>query len=73
MPKKAIQKSAIPTEMIKSKIYLIRGQKVMLDRDLAEFYGVATKRLNEQVRRNAKRSPKVDIGFAGHRPEHGGQ
>ncbi|MGD8969934.1 MAG: ORF6N domain-containing protein [Desulfobacterales bacterium] len=45
----------------------------MLDRDLAEFYGVATKRLNEQVRRNAKRSPKVDIGFAGHRPEHGGQ
>jgi hypothetical protein len=57
MPKKAIQKSAIPAETIASKIYFIRGQKVMLDRDLAELYGVATKRLNEQVRRNAKRFP----------------
>jgi hypothetical protein len=57
MRKKAIQKSAIPAETIASKIYFIRGQKVMLDRDLAELYGVATKRLNEQVRRNAKRFP----------------
>ena len=58
MPKKAIQKSAIPAEAIASKIYFIRRQKVMLDRDLAELYGVATKRLNEQVRRNAKRFPE---------------
>ncbi len=40
-----------------SKIYFIRGKKVMLDRDLAELYGVETKRLNEQVRRNIKRFP----------------
>ena len=57
MPKKIIQKSIIPAETIATKIYLIRGQKVMLDRDLAELYGVATKRLNEQVRRNEKRFP----------------
>lgn len=36
----------IPVERIESKIYLIRGQKVMLDRDLAELYGVATSDLN---------------------------
>ncbi len=45
-------------EVIEEKIYLIRGQKVMLDRDLAELYGVPTKRLNEQVRRNIKRFPE---------------
>ena len=38
-------------------IYLIRGKKVMLDRDLAELYGVETKRLKEQVRRNIERFP----------------
>jgi hypothetical protein len=42
---------------IESKIYLIRGQKVMLDEDLAELYQVPTKRLNEQVRRNLERFP----------------
>lgn len=47
----------IPIEHIESKILLIRGQKVMLDRDLAYLYGVPTKRLNEQVRRNLKRFP----------------
>jgi phage regulator Rha-like protein len=47
----------IPVEMIERKIYLIRGHKVMLDNDLAELYGVETKRLNEQVRRNLKRFP----------------
>lgn len=47
----------IPAERIESKIYLIRGQKVMLDRDLAELYGVSTKRLNEAVKRNAARFP----------------
>ena len=41
-----------------NKIYYIRGYKVMLDRDLAELYGVETKRLKEQVRRNIDRFPK---------------
>jgi hypothetical protein len=50
-------KALIPAEVIERKIYLIRGQKVMLDSDLAELYGVTTKRLNEQVRRNLKRFP----------------
>jgi hypothetical protein len=45
-------KELIPVEIIEKKIYLIRGHKVMLDRDLAELYVVETKRLNEQVRRN---------------------
>lgn len=40
-----------------SKIYLIRGKKVMLDRDLAELYGVETRVLNQAVRRNGKRFP----------------
>ncbi len=43
---------------IESKIFLIRGQKVMLDNDLAELYGVETKRLNEQMRRNIERFPE---------------
>ncbi|MGF6929076.1 hypothetical protein QFZ48_004576 [Chitinophaga sp. W2I13] len=40
------------------KIYFIRGQKIMLDRDLAELYGVETKRLKEAVRRNISRFPE---------------
>jgi hypothetical protein len=48
----------IPDEILMSKIYLIRGQKVMLDRDLAELYQVETKRLKEQVKRNPERFPK---------------
>lgn len=48
----------VPIERIENKIYLIRGQKVMLDYDLAELYRVKTKRLNEQVKRNPKRFPK---------------
>jgi len=48
---------AVSTEIITNKIYLIRGQKVMLDRDLARLYGVPTFRLNEQVKRNSKRFP----------------
>ena len=44
-------------ENIGSQIHTIRGQKVILDSDLARIYGVPTKRLNEQVRRNAKRFP----------------
>jgi len=41
-------KTLIPVEVIEKKTYLIRGHKVMLDNDLAELYGVPTKRLNEQ-------------------------
>ena len=51
-------KPAIPDEVIMTKIYFIRGQKVMLDRDLAELYGIETRRLKEQVRRNICRFPK---------------
>ena len=43
---------------IERKIYLIRGQKVMLDKDLATLYAVPTKRLNEQVKRNIERFPE---------------
>jgi len=49
---------AIPDDVIVNKIYLIRGQKVMIDRDLAELYGVETKRLKEAVRRNIQRFPE---------------
>ncbi len=51
------EKIAVPDEIITSKIYLIRNQKVMLDKDLAELYNVETKRLKEQVRRNIDRFP----------------
>lgn len=44
--------------LVLSKIYYLRNQKVMLDEDLAELYGVATKRLNEQVKRNPERFPE---------------
>ena len=47
----------ITEEFIMSKILLIRDQKVMIDSDLAVLYGVPTKRLNEQVKRNIKRFP----------------
>jgi len=46
-----------PTLHIESRILMIRGQKVMIDADLATLYGVPTKRLNEQVKRNAERFP----------------
>lgn len=44
---------AIPDEIVINKILIVRGKKVMIDTDLAELYGVPTKRLNEQVRRNS--------------------
>jgi len=47
----------VPIEVIEKKILFIGGQKVLLDSDLAALYGVTTKRLNEQVRRNMKRFP----------------
>jgi len=52
------QEVTIPDEIITSKIYLIRGQKVMLDSDLAELYQVETRRLNEQIKRNTGRFPE---------------
>jgi hypothetical protein len=54
--------SLIPLETIVDRILLIRGQKVMLDGDIALLYGVSVKRLNEQVRRNRKRFP-LDFMF----------
>jgi hypothetical protein len=53
---------AVTDEVIVSRIYTIRGQKVMLDEDLAELYQVSTGRLNEQVKRNIDRFP-VDFMF----------
>ena len=49
---------AIPAPFIERRIYVIRGQKVMLDSDLAEIYEVPTKRLNEAVKRNLDRFPE---------------
>ena len=52
----------IPDETIMNKIYLVRGQKVMMDRDLAELYGVETRTLKQQVKRNISRFP-LDFMF----------
>jgi hypothetical protein len=49
---------ARPREIIENKIYLVRGQKVMLDRDLAELYDVKAIRLREQVKRNLEKFPE---------------
>lgn len=48
----------IPDELIMNKILIVREVKVMIDSDLADLYGVPTKRLNEQVKRNIKRFPE---------------
>jgi hypothetical protein len=58
--KKAI--SVVRAELIERHIHIIRGQRVMLDTDLADLYGVSTKRLNEQVKRNRKRFP-LDFAY----------
>ena len=57
------KKIMLPDEVIISKIYLIRGQRVMIDRDLSELYRVETRALKQAVRRNSKRFPK-DFMFA---------
>jgi len=71
----------IPDEVVMNKIYLIRGLKVMIDKDLAQLYGVETKRLKEQVKRNIERFPE-DFMFEltpeeykkiKSQPEHSGQ
>jgi hypothetical protein len=48
----------MPDEVVERRILLARGQKVLLDSDLASLYGVTTKRLNEQVKRNIERFPE---------------
>ena len=52
------EKSIIPSGKIANRILMVRGEKVIIDADLAEFYGVPTKRLNEQVKRNKERFPE---------------
>jgi len=54
----AISSVAIPDELVMNRIYVVRDQKVMLDRDLAELYGVETKVLKQAVRRNNARFPE---------------
>ena len=57
MSKSTKKSPAISDELVMSKIYTVRDQKVMLDRDLAELYGVETKALKQAVRRNMERFP----------------
>ena len=54
---KKMKESFIPDEVITNQIFVIRGQRVMIDRDLAKLYGVETKRLIESVKRNSERFP----------------
>ncbi len=55
---KKIKQNLIPLDKIESKILYLRGQKIMMDFDLAVLYGVPTRRLNEQVKRNTERFPE---------------
>lgn len=63
------QKFLVPNVRIISRIFLIRGKKVMLDRDLAKLYGVKTMVLNQAVKRNKKRFPP-DFMFTISRSEY---
>jgi hypothetical protein len=56
------RKSSLAAGRVEDRIYTVRGRRIMLDRDLAEVYGVPTKRLNEQVKRNRDRFPE-DFAF----------
>lgn len=56
--KRGVNIEIVPIERIAASIYLIRGQKVMMDSDLAVLYGVATKVFNQAVRRNLRRFPE---------------
>ena len=58
MAKKVSDKSILPDELIINKIYFIMEQKVMLDKDLAEMYGIDVRVLNQSVKRNIDRFPK---------------
>jgi hypothetical protein len=53
-----LPKKIVPIESIEQRIFVIRGEKAILDTDLAQLYGVTTKRLNEQVKRNRDRFPE---------------
>jgi hypothetical protein len=55
---KAVKALMIPDELVINKIYLVRGKKVMIDRDLAELYQVETRVLNQAIRRNSDRFPE---------------
>ena len=68
MPKSNLPIVMVSEENILEKIYLIRGQKVMLDRDLAEMYGVEVRVLNQAVKRNSTRFPE-DFMFQINRDE----
>jgi len=57
MSRKPLKRQALALKMIERRIYFIRRERVMLDSDLAELYGVPTRRLNEQVSRNLERFP----------------
>ena len=57
MQQKEINEASLSIEAVRENIYIIRGQKVMLDRDLAMLYGVPTKVLNQSVKRNLDRFP----------------
>ncbi len=52
------EKALLSDEIVMNKIFNIRNQKVMLDEDIAELYGISTKRLNERVARDADRFPE---------------
>jgi phage regulator Rha-like protein len=67
--KKRSETRSLPIEQIAKRILLVRGQKVILDADLAELYGTETKRLNEQVKRNIRRFPE-DFCFQLSREEY---
>lgn len=56
--KKKTSHQIIPLEIVEDHIFIIRGVKVIVDRDLAELYGVPTKRLNEQIKRNRSKFPE---------------
>lgn len=58
MGNEVVIKGATDINVIKNRIYEVRGQRVMLDRDLAELYNVETRRLNEAVKRNIERFPE---------------
>jgi hypothetical protein len=58
MKKEIITEMPLHADLVKEKIYIIRGKKVMFDKDLAMLYGVPTGRLNEAVKRNIKRFPE---------------
>jgi hypothetical protein len=62
MEKKELQELMVEQKIL-NKIYIIRGEKVMLDKDLAEMYGVETKTFNQSIKRNIERFPK-DFMFA---------